>query len=115
MISVVQKQLVEKDKRIENETLLEGISLASVLPGPIAFNVVTFVGYKLKGVRGALVSMAGIVLPSFLMMLILSFLYTKYGDVPSFTHFFAGVLPAVAAIIISVAKAGFLFKIVLGA
>ena len=104
LISVVQKQLVEKDKRIENETLLEGISLASVLPGPIAFNVVTFVGYKLKGVRGALVSMAGIVLPSFLMMLILSFLYTKYGDVPSFTHFFAGVLPAVAAIIISVAK-----------
>lgn len=103
LISVVQKQLVEKDKRIENETLLEGISLASVLPGPIAFNVVTFVGYKLKGVRGALVSMAGIVLPSFLMMLILSFLYTKYGDVPSFTHFFAGVLPAVAAIIISVA------------
>ena len=44
LISVVQKQLVEKDKRIENETLLEGISLASVLLGPIAFNVVTFVG-----------------------------------------------------------------------
>jgi chromate transporter len=103
LISVVQKQVVEKDKKIENETLLEGISLASVLPGPIAFNVVTFIGYKLKGFRGALVSMAGLLLPSFLMMLILSFLYIKYGNVPSFTHFFAGVLPAVAAIIISVA------------
>lgn len=103
LISVVQKQLVEKDKKIENETVLEGISLASVLPGPIAFNVVTYVGYKLKGFRGALVSMAGLLLPSFLMMLALSFLYIKYGDVPSFNHFFAGVLPAVAAIIISVA------------
>jgi len=103
LISVVQKQVVEKDKRIENETLLEGISLASVLPGPIAFNVVTFVGYKLKGFRGALVSMAGILLPSFLMMLLLSFLYIKFGNVPSFSHFFAGVLPAVAAIIASVA------------
>ncbi len=105
LISVIQKQIVDKDKILGNEILLEGISLASVLPGPMAFNVVTFVGYKLKGIRGALVSMAGIVLPSFLLMLALSFLYMKYGNIPSFTRFFAGVLPAVAAIIISVAFA----------
>ncbi len=105
LISVVQKHVVEKDKKIENETLLEGISLASVLPGPIAFNVVTYVGFKLKGFRGALVSMAGILLPSFLFMLLLSFLYISFGDIPSFNHFFAGVLPAVSAIIISVALA----------
>lgn len=105
LISVVQRHVVEKDKKIENEILLEGISLASVLPGPIAFNVVTYIGFKLKGFRGALVSMAGIILPSFLLMLLLSFLYIKYGDIPSFNHFFSGVLPAVAAIIISVALA----------
>jgi len=105
LISVVQKQVVDKDKKIENETLLDGISLASVLPGPMAFNVVTYVGYKLKGFSGALVSMAAILLPSFVMMLVLSFLYSKYGNIPSFEHFFAGVLPAVAAIILSVAFA----------
>ena len=103
LISVVQKRVVEKDQKIENESLLEGISLASVLPGPVAFNVVTFIGFRLRGIKGALVSMAGILLPSFLLMLLLSFLYIKYGDIPSFTHFFAGVLPAVAAVIISVA------------
>jgi len=103
LISVVQTQVVEKDKKIEGELLLEGISLASVLPGPNAFNVVTFIGYKLRGIKGALVSMTGILLPSFLLMLLLSFLYIKFGDIPSFTHFFGGVLPAVAAIIISVA------------
>jgi chromate transporter len=103
LISVVQKQVVERDHKIENESLLEGISLASVLPGPIAFNVVTFIGFRLRGIKGAFVSMAGILLPSFLLMLLLSFLYIKYGDIPSFTHFFAGVLPAVAAVIISVA------------
>jgi chromate transporter len=102
LISVVQKQLVDKDKKIDGETLLEGISLASVLPGPTAFNVVTFVGFKLKGLRGALVSMVGIVLPSFLLMLLLSALYIRYGDIPSFNHFFDGILPAVAAIILSV-------------
>jgi chromate transporter len=103
LISVVQKQVVEKDMKIASESLLEGISLASVLPGPIAFNVITFVGFKLRGIKGAFVSMAGILLPSFLLMLIFSFLYIKYGDIPSFTHFFMGVLPAVAAVIISVA------------
>jgi chromate transporter len=103
LISVVQKRVVEKDKKIEGELLLEGISLASVLPGPMAFNVVTFIGYKLRGMKGALVSMTAILLPSFLMMILLSYLYIKYGNIPSFTHFFAGVLPAVAAIIISVA------------
>jgi len=103
LISVIQKQIVERDKRISNEAILDGISLASVLPGPIAFNVVTFVGYKLKGIKGALVSMAGILLPSFLLMLLLSYLYLLYGDVPAFTHFFKGILPAVAAIILSVA------------
>ena len=103
LISVVQKQVVERDHKIENESLLEGISLASVLPGPIAFNVVTFIGFRLRGIKGAFVSMAGILLPSFLLMLLLSFLYIKYGDIPSFTHFFSGVLPAVAAVIISVA------------
>jgi len=103
LISVIQKQVVEKDRKIVNESILEGISLASVLPGPIAFNVVAYVGYKLKGIRGAFVSMAGILLPSFLLMLLLSFLYLKYGNIPSLNHFFAGILPAVAAIILSVA------------
>jgi chromate transporter len=51
LISVVQKRVVEKDHKIENDSLLEGISLASVLPGPIAFNVVTFIGFRLRGIK----------------------------------------------------------------
>ena len=103
LISVVQKQVVEKDKKADGELILEGISLASVLPGPVAFNVIAYLGYKLRGIKGALVSMAGIVIPSFLLMLLLSELYLRYGNVPSFSHFFSGVLPAVAAVIVSVA------------
>jgi len=103
LISVVQKQLVEKDKKADSDLVLEGISLASVLPGPVAFNVIAFVGYKLRGIKGALVSMAGIVIPSFVLMMLLSVLYLQYGNIPSFSHFFSGVLPAVAAVIISVA------------
>lgn len=100
---MVQKQIVEKDKKTANESILDGISLASVLPGPIAFNVVTYIGYKLRGFQGAFVSMAGILLPSFLLMLLLSHLYLRFGDILKFEQFFAGILPAVAAIIFSVA------------
>ncbi|PNW26649.1 chromate efflux transporter [Formosa algae] len=103
LISVVQKELVKKKPIIEDHILLDAISLASVLPGPMAFNVIAYVGYTLKGVKGALVSMLGILLPSFLFMLILSYLYFEYGQVTVLNNFFKGVLPAVSAIIVAVA------------
>ncbi len=103
LIAVVEKQLVEKDKIIQHEMILDGISLASVLPGPVAFNVVTYVGYRLRGLKGALVSMAAILLPSFLLILMLATVYTKYGELPVFSRFFLGVLPAITAVVLSVA------------
>jgi chromate transporter len=103
LISVVQKEFTEKNKLIDNETILDGIALASVLPGPMAFNVVTYVGYKLKGLKGAFVSMIAILLPSFVLMIFLSWLYFTYGQVPVLNSFFKGVLPAIAAIVLSVA------------
>jgi chromate transporter len=103
LVSVVQKQLVEKDKKIADEVILDSISLASVLPGPLAFMVVSYLGYFLRGIKGALVSMVAIILPSFVLILGLTYVYFVYGQLPAFTNFFKGVLPAVAAIIISVA------------
>jgi chromate transporter len=103
LISVVQKELVKKKPVIEDGMLLDAISLASVLPGPMAFNVISYIGYSLKGLRGALISMLGILLPSFIFMVILSFLYLEYGEVAALNNFFKGVLPAVSAIIVAVA------------
>lgn len=103
LISVVQTQLVEKDKVVADEVILDSISLASVLPGPLAFNVVAYLGYHLRGVKGALISMIAILLPSFFLILILAYIYFIYDQLPAFNNFFLGVLPAVAAIIISVA------------
>jgi chromate transporter len=103
LISMIQKKVVEKDRMLDHTKLMEGISLASVLPGPMAVNVVSFVGYQLGGWKGALLSVTAVILPSFVLMLALSHFYLQYGDVPAMSHFFAGILPAVAAIIISVA------------
>ncbi len=103
LVSVVQKQLVEKDKKVADEVILDSISLASVLPGPLAFNVVSYLGYFLRGIKGALVSMIAILLPSFVLILVLTYVYFICGQLPVLSNFFKGVLPAVAAIIISVA------------
>jgi chromate transporter len=103
LISMIQKKVVEQDGKLDNETIMEGISLASVLPGPMAVNVVSFVGYKLGGSKGAFVSIVGVVLPSFLLMLLLSHMYLTWGNIPAMNHFFTGILPAVAAIVLSVA------------
>jgi len=103
LISVVQNQLVEKDKIIKNETVLDGISLASVLPGPVAVNVVTFIGYNLRGFFGAIISMISIVIPSFLLLCLLSYAYFRFGSLPTFDKVFNGIMPAVCAIIVAVA------------
>ena len=103
LISVIQNQLVEKDKKIKNETVLDGISLASVLPGPIAVNVVTFIGYSLRGISGAIISMISIIIPSFLLICILSYVYFHFGSLPTFDKVFNGIMPAVVAIIVAVA------------
>jgi chromate transporter len=102
LVSIVQKELVEKDKTVDNEELLDGISLATVMPGPVAVNVIAYLGYRLRGLAGGLISMFAVTLPSFLLILLLSYIYFTYGNIPEFERFFDGVLPAVAAIILSV-------------
>jgi chromate transporter len=103
LIAVVQKQLVDKDKIIKEELVLDGISLASVLPGAVAINVITYIGYQLRGIKGALVSMVATVIPGFLLIVGLGVIYSTYGELPIFTKFFMGILPAITAIILSVA------------
>ena len=103
MVSVIQDQMVTKNKVIKNDIILDGISLASVLPGPLAVNIVTYIGYQLKGIKGALVSMLAVILPSYLLVLGLSWSYLNYGALPVVDKIFSGVLPGVIAIIIVVA------------
>jgi len=103
LVAVVQKQLVDKDKIIREELLLDGLSLASVLPGAVAINVITYIGYHLRGVKGALVSMFATIIPGVLMIIGLGVIYSSYGELPVFTKFFMGILPAISAVILSIA------------
>lgn len=103
LISVVQNILVEKKKLLRREEMLDAITLASILPGPQAVNIVALSGNRLRGTWGAVLAAVAVILPSFVLMLTLSYLYQHYGKNPVVMNFFKGFLPAVTAVIFSVA------------
>ena len=100
LVAIVQKQLVEIDKKMKEEDLLDGISLTSVLPGPVAVNTIAYVGYLLRGIPGAIAAFAGIVLPSFFLVILLSWLYFTYGNIPAVKNIFSGIAPTITALIV---------------
>jgi chromate transporter len=103
IISVVQNVVVERRKLLSHQEMLDGISLATLLPGPTAVNVVAYVGYRLRGGIGAFVSVCAAVLPPFTLIMILSVAYFRWGNIPAVANLFMGFLPAVAAIIFAAA------------
>lgn len=100
LISVVQDLAVERRKWLNHQEMLDGISLATILPGPVAVNVVAYVGYRIRGNIGAAVAATAVTLPSFLLIVALSAVYFAWGQVPVISSFFMGLIPAVLAIII---------------
>ena len=103
MILVVQNVVVERKKLMTHADMLDGISLASILPGPVAVNLVAYVGYRLCGGLGAFVCVIAAVLPSFVFIMIFSIAYFRYGQVPAVSKLFMGFIPAVTAIIVAAA------------
>ena len=78
--------------------------MASFLPGPMAINVASYIGFLIKGWKGAVISFVAVLLPSFIIMVIFSHLYLNSRNIPGFSSFFDGVLPVVAAAAASVMK-----------
>jgi len=101
LISLVQKMMVDKDETLDNEVILDGITVASLLPGPLAVNVVAYIGYHLKGKTGALISMIGVLLPACMLMLVLSRVYFTFSYKIDWAHMMYYVGGTVSAIILS--------------
>ena len=103
LISIVENIVVERRRLLSHEDMLDGISLASMLPGPVAVNVVAYVGYRLRGGPGALVAASAVILPSFVLITVSSFIYFRWGQIPAVQKLFMGFIPAVTAIIVNTA------------
>lgn len=100
MISLMQREVVENKKWITSEDMSDMITISESSPGPVSVNVATFVGYKVAGVFGALCSTLGVVVPSFLIIVLLSGVIDVLQDNQIFQNAFFGIRAAVIALIL---------------
>jgi len=98
-IAVMQRTLVEEKRWIGQRRFLHALSYCTLLPGPEAQQLAIYVGWLLNGVRGGLVAGTLFVLPGVLALLGLSVIYVAAGDTLVVTALFAGLAPAVLAIV----------------
>lgn len=103
LVAVIERELCEKKKLVRSQLIVDGVALASALPGPLAVNTVAYIGYMLCGTLGALASIAGVILPSFFLMIALAIFYGRFGSLPVIEAAFSGFMPAVIAVMVSVA------------
>ncbi|NER81536.1 MAG: chromate efflux transporter [Leptolyngbya sp. SIO1D8] len=100
LVSVVENFVVQRRKLITHEDMLDGISLAAVLPGPMAANVIAYVGYRIRGLWGAVATTVGSLLPSYLILLIFSIYAKRFESIPVVEKTFMAFIPAMVAIIL---------------
>ena len=99
MISLIQKTFVEKRKYIDDEELLNIISIAESTPGVMAVNSATYIGHKVLGFLGSLFATIGVCLPSFIIILLISFFYDKFIEIKWINAIISGLMVAVTFLI----------------
>jgi chromate transporter len=96
------KSLVMRNKWLSEEDMNEGLALVQMYPGPLMVDFTAYVGYKLRGVKGAVLATLGFILPSFLMMIALSSLYFAAANLSWIHLIFSGLEALVVGVILNV-------------
>jgi len=103
MISVIENNCVERKQWITHDEMMDVTVIAESTPGPIAINCATFTGYKKAGFMGALVATFGIVLPSFVVIYLISILLDNFLELTIIANAFKGIKIAVGLLILDAA------------
>lgn len=103
MIPLIERSCVEKKGWITHEEMADIIVIAESTPGPVAVNCATYVGLKKKGVAGAVAATLGVVLPSFLIILLISFFLDRFLEIKWVAGAFRGIKAAVGVLIVDAA------------
>ena len=100
MIPLIQKEAVEDHGWVTDDDILEIVAIAESTPGPIAINAATFVGYRAAGILGSAAATFGTVLPSFLIILVISYVLGQFQQLPAVQYAFWGIRAGVVAMLI---------------
>ena len=99
MIPLIEAEIVTKKGWVAKEDFLDLLAIAQSAPGVFAVNIAIFIGYRLRGVRGCLVTALGAILPSFLIILCIALFFLRFKENPTVEAIFRGIRPAVVALI----------------
>ena len=103
MISIIEREVVDKHNWIERNNFLDLLAVSQALPGILAVNIATSVGDRIKGLKGSILASLGTILPSFILILLIAIFLTpdmiKNNVVIS--SIFMGIRPAVVALIVA--------------
>jgi chromate transporter len=102
-IAIMHSELVERRRWISEKRFLHALNYCMVLPGPEAQQLATYIGWLMHRTWGGIVAGALFVLPSLAILIFLSWMYLRFGDVPWVAGIFYGIKPAVTALVLSAA------------
>ena len=101
IIALLENEFITKRNWINHDEFLDVVAIAESTPGPIAINVATYIGYKLKGVLGAVVATVSICMPSFVIMYFVSVFYERFMEIELVAAAFKGIQVCVVYLIAS--------------
>ncbi|HNX16078.1 MAG TPA: chromate transporter [Bacilli bacterium] len=100
MISIIEREVVEKNHWIDQSTMFDVLSISESTPGPISVNTATFVGYRVGGFWGSFFATLGLVMPSFIVILLISFFYQTFLSWDIVSAAFLGIRSGVIVLLI---------------
>jgi len=100
MIPLIEREIVNNKKWIKEEEIVDIFAVSQAVPGAIAINSSTFVGYKIAGYKGSLAATMGVVLPSFGIITIIAAFLSAFQENPVVQAAFMGIRSAVVALIL---------------
>lgn len=107
MVPIIQSEVVDKKKWIEKNEFIDILAVSQSTPGALAINMSTFIGYKIRGILGAVFATLGCVVPSFISIVLIAMFFSRIMGESIVQQAFMGIRPAVAALItFSVYKIG---------
>jgi chromate transporter len=102
IVALIQDYVVTKRKWMDLDEYTHGVALGQVM-GAFAVNITIFVGYRIRGLKGAIVAATTFLAPSIVLVIALTALYTRFHNVQSFQYALKGIAPVVVAIILAAA------------
>ena len=100
MISNIREELVSKKQWIKEDELIKIIAISESTPGPIAINMATFIGYKKRGVLGSILATLGVVLPSLVILYLISLFFNQFLEIKLIQYAFNGIKVGVSFLIV---------------